>query len=204
MFRDTLADLDGVGREQFRGCTLLTLNDDADNMEQLLNRVCDGLYVLCLIVDIDIDMYLLFSAISMSLSLQPVPFLHSHYVSSRSTRYRNLYSIFSVVNGHLPLRSMTPKRQLKKLRSQSNAPLAKYALYSILPQPSLSSANVADLFVPLFYELSSYMWQFSSPNGSYHLDDLALVDMQRFAVGVNKLRCPPHSRGPLSIRRRHS
>jgi BTB/POZ domain len=46
VFRDILAEHDRDNGEQFRGCILLTLDDDVDDMEQLLNRVYDGLYVL--------------------------------------------------------------------------------------------------------------------------------------------------------------
>lgn len=46
----------------------------------------------------------------------------------------------------------------------------------------------ADLFAPLFYDLSTHLWQFSKPVSTYHLDGLSLSDIQRFTVGVNKLR----------------
>jgi hypothetical protein len=46
VFHDILAERDRVGGDQFRGCTLLILDDDADDMEQLLNSVYDGLYEL--------------------------------------------------------------------------------------------------------------------------------------------------------------
>lgn len=54
VFRDILATSDRVGGDQFRGCVLLTLDDDADDMELLLNRVYDGLYVLSLSLNVDI------------------------------------------------------------------------------------------------------------------------------------------------------
>jgi hypothetical protein len=46
----------------------------------------------------------------------------------------------------------------------------------------------ADLLAPLFYELSKHIWQFGQPSSPYHLDGLSLSDIQRFIVGVNKLR----------------
>ncbi|KAF8235508.1 hypothetical protein L208DRAFT_1256765, partial [Tricholoma matsutake] len=41
VFREILVQRERVG-DQFRGCILLTLDDDVDDMENLLNRVYDG------------------------------------------------------------------------------------------------------------------------------------------------------------------
>jgi BTB/POZ domain len=45
VFREIFDERDRDGYEPFRGCILLTLDDDADDMQQLLNKVYDGLYV---------------------------------------------------------------------------------------------------------------------------------------------------------------
>ena len=46
----------------------------------------------------------------------------------------------------------------------------------------------ADLLAPLFYDLSNQVWQFTKPISPYHLEGLSLSDVQRFVVGLNKLR----------------
>ena len=44
VFRDLFAERDRGGNgNQFRGCIIVVLDDDAYDMEQLLNRVYDGL-----------------------------------------------------------------------------------------------------------------------------------------------------------------
>jgi hypothetical protein len=46
VFCNIFAEHDTDGGDQFRGCVLVSLDDDVDDMEQLLNRIYDGLCVL--------------------------------------------------------------------------------------------------------------------------------------------------------------
>lgn len=48
--------------------------------------------------------------------------------------------------------------------------------------------NEADILFPLFYALSRTTWQFGGPGLGHHLVSLSAADIERFVVGVERLR----------------
>jgi len=46
----------------------------------------------------------------------------------------------------------------------------------------------ADLLTPLFYDLSTRIWQIGIPITGHHFAPLSLVDLERFMIGLNALR----------------
>lgn len=46
----------------------------------------------------------------------------------------------------------------------------------------------ADLLTPLFYDLSTRVWQIGTPISGHHFAPLSLVDLERFMIGLNALR----------------
>jgi len=45
-----------------------------------------------------------------------------------------------------------------------------------------------ELLTPLFYDLSTRVWQFEAPLAGYHIAPLLPADKERLIVGINKLR----------------
>jgi hypothetical protein len=48
--------------------------------------------------------------------------------------------------------------------------------------------NNPELLTPLFYDLSTKVWQFEAPFTGYHITPLSPADKERLIVGINKLR----------------
>ena len=48
--------------------------------------------------------------------------------------------------------------------------------------------NNPELLTPLFYDLSTKVWQFEAPFTGYHITPLSSADKERLIVGINKLR----------------
>ncbi|KAI0752509.1 hypothetical protein C8Q80DRAFT_1117920 [Daedaleopsis nitida] len=57
--------------------------------------------------------------------------------------------------------------------------------------------NDASLLFPLFYALSRTTWQFGGPALGHHLAPLSVADMERFVVGIERLRSSHASRAAL-------
>jgi len=195
VFRDILVERDRVGGDYFRGCILLSLDDDVDDMEQLLNRVYDGLYVIAVPHKSEYKLTF-FSDINVSeLTTSTFPALASILrLISKYQIERPRKAIFDLFRREWPSSLETYDAKMASQRVMMLAAGATPENFTVI-HPATVIALLreygylsADLLAPLFYDLSTHMWQFATPISAHHLTGLALSDIQRFIVGVNKLR----------------
>lgn len=77
----------------------------------------------------------------------------------------------------------------KRVRSSTEVP----TIETVHPASIISllrecGYNSSDLLAPLFYDLSTLITQFASPPTGHNLSSLSPADIERFIIGVNKLR----------------
>lgn len=194
VFREILVQRERVG-DQFRGCILLTLDDDVDDMENLLNRVYDGLYVVKISPQHDYKLTFV-SDIDVS-ELTPSTFPALASILRLSMKYqieRPQKAIFELLRREWPSTLEKYDAKMTAERATMAAEGADPEEYTVIHPATVIALlrkcgySSADLFAPLFYSLSTYLWQFANTVSPYPLGGLSTLDTQRLVLGVNKLR----------------
>jgi len=167
-------------QEFFRGCLLIALDDEADDIECLLNTIYDGLHI-------DFP----------TLNTENFPKVAA--LLRMSTKYKLNRPRAVILDC---LRSEWPSTLLKHdAKTTSTAkhvdPAAEGAstgedtvlhpagVISLLRECDYSSP---DLLAPLFYSLSTIISQFTLPPTGHNISALSTADTERFIIGLNKLR----------------
>lgn len=197
VFQELFAQCDARPQDVLRGCPVLSVDDDKDDMQDLLNCSYDAL--LAFSYFIRYPAYQRYSHIDFpTLTVENLPALSG--LLRLTTKYRVERPRVAILNR---LRQEWPSSLAKhdekmaeiavarRARANPNTPLADdltihpTSVISLLRQCNYTSP---DLLAPLFYDLSTRVWQFGKPVTDHHLAPLSPSDIERFIFGLNALR----------------
>jgi hypothetical protein len=194
VFRDLFAQ----NHETLRGYPSLTVDDDKDDMESLLNAIYDGLCVC--------------SVLTLGRRTDP-GHRHVEFPTLNVETFPALAGLLRITTKYQiqrPRATIIERLQIQWPSSLEKHDEKQAALRERLLEQQQQGGGVADnlsvhpasvigvlrecnytspeLLTPLFYDLSTRVWQFGSPLAGYHLSPLSPSDTERFIVGLNKLR----------------
>ncbi|KAJ8520782.1 hypothetical protein ONZ45_g2412 [Pleurotus djamor] len=164
---------------KFRDCFLVEVEDDMDDMVGLLRTLYDGFHI----------------NIPDELNVETFPSFAGFLrvtTKYRVDRVRKL--LLERLHQEWP---SSYEQQLAKIASFSARYMARVGLGAedVIVHPAsvialLRDCNYTppDLLAPLFYDLSTRTWQFGGDAAGYHLAPLNASELERFIVGITKLR----------------
>ncbi|KAF9461022.1 hypothetical protein BDZ94DRAFT_1323642 [Collybia nuda] len=149
------------------GCIIVSLDDDADDIENLLHRVYDGFHIG-----------------TSKLDTTTFPSIAS--LLRTSTKYkiqRPREAIFELFHQEWPSTLDFYDEEITHATQVDNVHPA--AVICVLLECGYSST---DLLRPLFYELTTCASKLGDPESGRYLASFSTTDIQRFLVGLNALR----------------
>jgi len=167
-------------QEFFRGCLFIALDDDADDIECLLNIIYDGLHID--FPTLNVENFpkvagLLRMCTKYKLNRPRATILDRLRSEWPSTLLKHDAKVASTVN------RVDPPAEGSNLREHTT--LHPAGVIALLRECDYSSP---DLLAPLFYSLSTIIFQFTLPPTGHNISALSIADTERFIIGLNKLR----------------
>ncbi|KAF7972727.1 hypothetical protein HWV62_17192 [Athelia sp. TMB] len=159
------------------GMACLTTDDDTEDMESLLQMVYDGMYV-----DTEV------------LTIETFPKIAGLLrICTKYDIQRPRIAILDRLRIEWPIALNKHDAKCEELARRLREPGA--AAEDLIVHPAAVIALLrdcgysgVDLLSPLFYDLSSRVWQIGTPITGHHFAPLEPEDIERFTIGLNALR----------------
>ncbi|KAH9944907.1 hypothetical protein B0H21DRAFT_709404 [Amylocystis lapponica] len=182
-FRDMFQQQDDTKPELLRGCLHVPAHDDREEMEALLGVIYDGCHL-------DFPQF----------TVDTFPELANLLRMAAKYRLARVRAdILARIQAEWPLTLAQHDAKTDAFRAaQAQAHAAGGAVAdadslvhpaSVIALLRQSGCGTPALLAPLFYALSCGTWQFGGAAVGHHLAPLGHADVERFVVGLERLRC---------------